>query len=1403
MATPPVPGLRPLSLFTVSPALLAGRQALRGFQFQTVYIMYVLAGFAAGKEDFAAARIEAVQDLDALIRDEGIWIERYYQIKSKQEGGGNWTLNLLDRGGVLKQFFDLYRVFQSRKLGDSRKIELVLAVDGDLGDELIQLRDQGSAARGSEAALLGILCANDAVSRNASYERAMKEIRTWCRDNLNLLLSESGAAVVNSAQFNELIQTVSLQAKVSPEETGRTLAEIISEVTPALEGFILSLKFDSRLGPHLEEAVMARLIESGDLSPGEARAVSDRLRRSIEDESALPTPTEIDHGLLREWLGVPKRTVLQTKPSPSADNVKRQEALDYLLGILQKEQVVLFYGLSKVGKSQLISALIDHAHREGDYFWFTLLGDPSDLDRLTRQLAIWTAERTGRWQTVDDLETGAAQPSQAFERLSQSPVSGCFIVLDDCHKATAAAALELLSDLVCRGWQESRLIMISERKIPAAAAAGAREIALGGLNPKESVQFATNLGLDLSDSAAQFAMFSVQVDGHPIMLRAAAEELPSKPSFADVLALAQRIPSVGSAQDFLNDLSNRIFFDLLRTSDQRAWLARLGAISFPLTEGLALKIAELTPRLQVFTADWIYLRSLILDELRKDRYSVPTLLQRLATLSVSDEERKRIQVTAARYVFRTGLATRRFDFWDLHHAIFALVGCGEYDEAAALFVRIYPSLVRARSLRPFELILTVMNGKAVHSKISDPFARRLMLQAEFDLRMVDEAAHDYSRVLELLRRMRVLCRPTMGPGVPVGRVMVHVGVAFVKIRRLKEAQNASPWERWRTFNPLQTALRVALASKHLELLTEVLTLYGGLYLLATRPNVELLKDALLSLPREGPWPISVHALISVYSRYASASTDRTSAMALLERHAEVYRALGRDDAYFACEHAVATILHDGLSDYSRARARMSSVLCRAGELQLSPMSLARAEMLIGDTYWAESDYPKSAEQYGKVLHADFDSEQLHEIIWERFCDSLIFMRRYEEAANASLTILRSEHSRQDFEQRAHLYARLAYAYAEDGALRKAAIACLGLSRVAESSHSDALDLLSGHVAGWVIQHFSYSDPATPKFDVKIRDSVALSEPLSVDQLRAWRDLDPFSTRRIVLVATQFELLKDWRRSEFLYQKAMTILRRSEVSAKSYRAAAYVYMFRLARIHIWRGKLALAATELKEGFEHVMLDAAAQGTAVAGRGAGLYAQLLMIDPAVQTCSDGDVMSLFGLIAGHFAAEAGVLAWARYRESEILFGRLAVQAAKRRLHDAMQLAQSSSQPELYWLCVKRRLFQCAQQIHTGQIDWLQDALGVAVTLASDQEMAGYRQAFGELVYNLSRVAAEGPFAQAASVMDRFENERREHAFLVALYALWWAATRNQILAASRNTVEAYLRGIADFLHASDFL
>ena len=64
-----------------------------------------------GKKDFVFARVEGVEDLDILTRTENGWTESYYQIKSRKEGTGNWTIARIENEGVLSHFYKIYENF--------------------------------------------------------------------------------------------------------------------------------------------------------------------------------------------------------------------------------------------------------------------------------------------------------------------------------------------------------------------------------------------------------------------------------------------------------------------------------------------------------------------------------------------------------------------------------------------------------------------------------------------------------------------------------------------------------------------------------------------------------------------------------------------------------------------------------------------------------------------------------------------------------------------------------------------------------------------------------------------------------------------------------------------------------------------------------------------------------------------------------------------------------------------------------------------------------------------------------------------------------------------------------------------------------------------------------------------
>ena len=182
-----------LPLFTLNPPHSAGRSARRGNAFQDWVIAYTLAGFWAGDEDFVVARIEAVEDLDVMLRVEGWWVERYSQIKSRQEGTGNWTLKGLEDEGVLSRFFNLYREFHERSVDQRRRIELVVALEGDLDKDLSEFKRPEGATSEAKAKLFRLLVLSHLVSMDASYKGAARAIGEWCARSGHNLFPEVAA----------------------------------------------------------------------------------------------------------------------------------------------------------------------------------------------------------------------------------------------------------------------------------------------------------------------------------------------------------------------------------------------------------------------------------------------------------------------------------------------------------------------------------------------------------------------------------------------------------------------------------------------------------------------------------------------------------------------------------------------------------------------------------------------------------------------------------------------------------------------------------------------------------------------------------------------------------------------------------------------------------------------------------------------------------------------------------------------------------------------------------------------------------------------------------------------------------------------------------------------------------
>src|SRR6476660_4241247 len=105
--------LRP---FTLMPSQFGGRKARKGFAFQDWWIAYTLVGLLADRHPFFLARIEGVEDLDLVLPHADESTEKYYQLKSMEQGSGNWTLNKLEKEGVVSRFADLFVLFEEESL---------------------------------------------------------------------------------------------------------------------------------------------------------------------------------------------------------------------------------------------------------------------------------------------------------------------------------------------------------------------------------------------------------------------------------------------------------------------------------------------------------------------------------------------------------------------------------------------------------------------------------------------------------------------------------------------------------------------------------------------------------------------------------------------------------------------------------------------------------------------------------------------------------------------------------------------------------------------------------------------------------------------------------------------------------------------------------------------------------------------------------------------------------------------------------------------------------------------------------------------------------------------------------------------------------------------------------------
>jgi hypothetical protein len=1340
--TPQLPRL-PLPLFTLDPSQTGGRRARRGFEFQDLYIAYILAEHFAAAGDFYAARIEAVEDLEILLRSESTWIERYCQIKSRQEGRGNWTIVDLDREGVWTRFFWLYRKFLAQKFAVARQVELVIVVEGDLAPDLVELRAKGSNATAVKSKLLSILSA---------------------------AVAKEDPAPASSKQLVEI----------------------------HVDGFLSSLRLESRVG-NLKELTFNSLIQSGDLSPEEAQSALQQLLDKIRSESLLPEPTLVTLQTLKEWMGIRDRALLQQKPLPDPYDVDRKDLTRAVVAEFGKTNALLLHGIPKIGKSQLVSKLLDQVHMEQSYFWFTFSGDATDKDRLLFQLATWVGQRTSVWQVKEDLQKSHLTPALALDRLKKIDIGAAYVVFDDCHKASDLAFLAMIAQILPQAWSAAKIAFISEKRIPELRLVGVEDMAVPGFEPREAILFLMKLGLDVRDALAELALLCVRADGHPVLLRAIVAELSQRPSPEEVTNLNASLNSALSVQPFLQVLSERLF-NSLKTDLHRTWLRRLAVVSFPFRSNLAFAVARLAPSVEVSELDWNYLVSQILDQSGPDRFIVPPLLRPLFKSDSQEPSDNAILITSARHVFRNAGASKQVNFWDFHGAILALVIAARYEEAAMWFTLSLASSLEVGSYKLFEILFMVLNGDPVQAHLKDPLARFLLLLGEIQMRLLNEAQPDYSRIIKILRRIRVLPRGQITPnGFLHIRMTVHSVISTIHVRRLKDKDTFNRREGRRAFAPLQTALRIAVAQKETQFVAFLLGLYGHLYTMEKAPDLELLKEALLASPATSA-EISADALVGIYAQFVISKKNADSALELCERHSHEFQAAVRGDAYFACEHAIATALHDRFARRKDARERVVTACARALAIGGSSHIVARTELLVADSYWAENDYATSADHYKRILPGNFEDEALNQWVRERLTDCLIFLSQFDQATQYLLNTIRKSRPSLSPEYKTRLYARLVYAYGSQRQLLKAVIACQGLAAVARASGSAETDILSATLCDWLLQYFEYSDPVIPPSSVQIRDSSALSERYTEEQVANWKARGPLLVRALLLLGTLFELLQKPLRAEFFFRNALAIFQ-AETAASLGSDREWFFTLRICRTQIRRKRFAEGASFFASAVADLFASRRSETPATVEANAA-FAAFTFIEPALVSLSDPELGECFAALESHFRDKPQVRAWMLFRESELLFDRFLVQTAKSRFLQAETLAADHADQELMLTIRHKKLFVRFEQMYSNQIHWVRDVLEHALFLVSNDSLAASHESFGKNIFIISERIQNGPMHAVALKISDYGQRWSQNPFLFSLLAVWTASRQTPLGIAGLDRIESYLRDARNALDENDF-
>lgn len=1030
------------SPFLLTPETFGGRNARKGFLFQDRYIAYVLTGLLKDRENLLYIRLEAIEDLDVLVRQNGRLLERYYQMKSI-EGSGAWSVKSLLNAGVFRRFLLEYLSFIDLPDRSSRDIQFVFVTDGEVGTAVSALADEDINSERLKF-LFAALSTDLTIREVPSYSEHKDAIRNTYFDNADAFLN------IEVAPAKVIAAVDSLPVAIRQEVLGNG-----KKVSTILRAFLRSITYHPRAGfqqartaevaptqTMLEEATRLRVIAAFDCSETAATSAYVSLLTEIARESEAKIPAAIDRSQLVAWLRLRPRLMLEEKPSPPAPYVHLDDQLDVLNGFLKSNGLVSLHGLPRIGKSQLVSTLIDSNQSYAAYFWFTFSGGGDDIATLCKQLAYWVGLKVGVWQLWDDAQADTLTVHQLLARLCDISVPNVLIVLDDSHRCGERSLLRQICELIRKAWTGCVVILITKEILPEMDQGGAEYMAAQGLNTKQAFTFMTQSGIDLTGAPLEFLALVLKVGGHPMMLASVASELPARPTPEDLRKATELLPSTTAVASFLESLSNRIFYRVLKTDAQRSWLSRLSLLDSVFDFNAASKVASLVPPILHNAADWKYLCVQAFERNGAGLFSIPTLLRGVASENATDVGGDVVRVAAARGLLDWGSDKAR-EFLAFQTAIFYLVMADSYEEAAATLLIATPALLNEPdTYAPLRVLFISINNPVAHYKIASANVRWHLILTEL-LLIQASSSSDVERSISLLRMIRSI---PSGAGfsfpVDLARPTIYQLIAAVRLAKCKRP-TATMHDLNRFEISSQNVVRSMMNASDIRFLEVASDMYQDSVPVPDWMDIELFHHVALKL--QTGQALNPRVLCHIYSEVGlrNPSLDLED---LFNRHSAAYLAAGYHDAYVATELGRGTHAHERLGMFSEGRRMVVDALSICPNV--STETHERAAVFVADTFYAQNNDTEASKRYSSIeINSEWpDSYANH--VRSRTVDSLSANGKFDKAIEYAITALRHHHRQFTPDHAGLLRAKIIYLLVAQGRVSAAAPLIVGLRRLA-------------------------------------------------------------------------------------------------------------------------------------------------------------------------------------------------------------------------------------------------------------------------------------------------------------------------------------------------------------------